>query len=97
MITDYYVLRRGNISIRGIYSSAPDGPYGYWFGFNPAAIIAMAVGVSTYLYLLNPITYVTRDPFPLFGASVPAALAAAIAYALVTVLVVKPLGKGGYK
>lgn len=96
-IMDYFILRRQKISIRGLYTSGPDAPYSYWFGINPAAIIGMAVGVATYLYLLNPISYAIKEPFSLVGASLPAAVVAGLAYAVVTLLVVKPLGKGGYK
>lgn len=97
MIIDYFLLRRGKISIRGIYLTGSNSPYHYWFGINPAAVIAMAVGVFTYLYLLNPITYAAKNPFPMVGASLPAALLAALTYALVTVALIKPMGKGGYK
>lgn len=95
-IVDYYLLRGQRISVRGLYDTSADGAYSYWFGFNPAAIAAMAGGVLTYLYLLNPQEYTIRDPFALVGASIPAALVSAAVYALVTVLVVKPMGKGGY-
>lgn len=96
-IIDYFLLRRGRISIRGLYIKGPDAPYSYWFGINPAAIVGMAVGVYVYLYLLNPITYEIKDPFALVGASVPAAALAAVAYAVVTLVVVRPLRKGGYR
>lgn len=96
-IVDYFLLRRQRISIRGLYATGPDAPYGYWFGLNPAALIAMAVGVWVYLYLLDPITYEIRDPFALVGASVPAAVLAAVAYTIVTLVVIKPLNKGGYR
>ncbi len=95
-IVDFFVLRRQQISIRGIYDPSPSGPYAYWFGINPAALLAMAAGVGTYLYLLNPQTYSIREPFTLFGASIPAALVAAAVYVVLTLLVVRPSGRGGY-
>jgi len=55
------------------------------------------VGFYTYTYLLDPISYAVNAPFPLVGASLPAALMSALTYALITVLVIKPAGKGGYK
>jgi len=97
MIIDYFLLRKGQISIRGIYDTANKSVYRYWGGFNPAAVIAMVVGFITYTYLLDPISYAVNAPFQIVGASLPAALMSALAYALVTVLVVKPAGKGGYK
>src|SRR5690606_41852545 len=57
-IVDYFILRRQRLSIRGIFTAGEGSPYYFWGGFNPAAILAMAAGFCTYLYLLNPITYV---------------------------------------
>lgn len=96
MIVDYFVLRRQRISLRGIYDTSSDGPYAYWFGLNPAAILAMAAGVLTYLYLLNPQTYEIREPFSYVGASIPAALVAAAVHVVVTVGLVRRAGRGGY-
>lgn len=95
-IIDYFWLRRQRVSVRGLYATGPDAPYGYWFGINPAAIAGMAVGVITYLYLLDPISYVIREPFTIVGASLPAAVLAAIAYAIVTLVVIRPMNKGDY-
>ncbi len=96
-IVDFFVLRRQQISIRGIYDPSRSGPYAYWLGLNPAAVLAMAAGVATYLYLLNPQTYTIREPFTWFGASIPAALVAAAVHVAVTVLLVRPSGRGGYQ
>jgi len=95
-IVDYFLIRQQRISVRGLYNTSPDAPYSYWFGFNPAALLAMAAGVGTYLYLLNPQTYAVREPFSLLGASLPAALVAAVVFAVLTFILVKPAGKGGY-
>lgn len=96
-IVDFFVLRRQRISVRGIYSSGPGDPYGYWFGLNPAALTGMAAGVATYLYLLDPLTYATHEPFSWVGASLPAAVVAALVHVVVTLLVVRPAGRGGYR
>jgi nucleobase:cation symporter-1, NCS1 family len=96
-IVDYFVLRRQRISLRSIYDRSPDAPYAYWFGFNPAAILAMAAGVGTYLYLLNPQTYAANDPFSWIGASLPTAAVAAVVHVVLTQLVVRPAGRGGYE
>jgi NCS1 family nucleobase:cation symporter-1 len=97
MIVDYFLLRRGRISIRGIYDTTNGSVYRYWGGFNPAAVVAMVVGFVTYTYLLNPISYAVNEPFTILGASLPAAVLSAVTYAIITVAVVKPAGKGGYK
>ena len=57
----------------------------------------MIAGVLTYLYLLNPITYASRSPYEYVTASLPTALVAGVVFALVTALVVRPAGKGGYE
>lgn len=95
-IVDYFFLRGQRINIRGVYERGEASPYYYWGGFNPAAIIAMAGGFATYLYLLNPVTYASRTPYEYFTASLPTAVVGGVVYLLVTLLVVKPAGKGDY-
>ncbi len=96
-IADYYLLRRRRISVRGLFERGPGAVYRYWGGFNPAAIAGMIAGIATYLYLLNPTTYVSRAPYEYLTASLPTALVGALAYLLVTVLVVRPAGRGDYR
>jgi nucleobase:cation symporter-1, NCS1 family len=79
-IADYFVWRRRRVSIRGIYDRDPAGPYVYLYGFNPAAVIALALGCLVYMALLNPLTFVSHGPYRFVTASLPAALCAAIAY-----------------
>ncbi len=95
-IVDYFVLRRQRIVLRAIYDPSPQAPYAYWFGLNPAALLAMAAGVGTYLYLLNPQSYAVHDPFSWIGASLPSAVVAAVVHVVVTLAVVRPAGRGGY-
>ena len=96
-IVDYLIIRRQRINIRGIFSSGPGTPYHYWGGFNPAAILAMAAGFVTYLYLLNPVTYASRSPYEFLTASLPTAVVAGVVYWLLTVMIVIPAGKGDYR
>lgn len=96
-VVDYFVLRRQRISLRAIYDRSPGADYAYWFGINPAALVAMAAGVVTYLYLLNPQSYAARDPFSWLGASLPAALAAALVHVVLTEALIRPLRRGGYR
>jgi NCS1 family nucleobase:cation symporter-1 len=95
-IIDYFLLRRQRISLRAIYDKSSDAPYAYWGGFNPAAVLAMAAGVATYLYLLNPQSYAIHEPFSFVGASLPSAVVAAVVHGLLTVVFVRRAGKGGY-
>jgi NCS1 family nucleobase:cation symporter-1 len=95
-IADYYVLRRRRISIRGMYCAGPDSPYHYVLGVNPVAVVAMAAGIAAYVYLLNPVTYDSRMPYPLVSASVLSAVLAGAVFWGLTRLFVKPSGQGGY-
>ena len=96
-IVDYYLLRRRRIDIRAIYDSSPESDYRFWSGFNPAALLAMAVGVTAYIYLLDPISYASHWPYQYLTASLPTAVLAAGVYWLVTRLVVMPRQLGGYQ
>jgi nucleobase:cation symporter-1, NCS1 family len=93
-IVDYFVLRRRRIDIRAIYSDRPD--YAFWGGINPAAILALAAGCSTYVLLLNPLTYRSSTLYAYITASLPSAAAAALIYFLAGLLVIRA-GRGGYK
>jgi nucleobase:cation symporter-1, NCS1 family len=95
-IVDYFVLRRGRIDIRAIYADEPRQPYYFWRGVNPAAMIALAAGCLTYIALLNPLSYGSTAPYPYLTASLPSAAAAALAYFLGSVLVIRA-GRGGYR
>jgi NCS1 family nucleobase:cation symporter-1 len=95
-IVDYYLLRGRRVDVRGLFEGGPSSTYAYWGGFNPASIVGMAAGVGTYLYLLNPITYVSNSPYEFLTASLPSMVTAGVAFAIVTLIVNKPAGKGGY-
>ncbi len=95
-IVDYLLLRKQRINIRGIYQEGPGTPYQYWAGINPAAILGMAAGFFTYLYLLDPISYASHAPYQYLTASLPTAFVGGLVYLLATVLIVKPAGKGDY-
>jgi NCS1 family nucleobase:cation symporter-1 len=95
-IVDYFFLRGQRINIRGVYQRDEGTPYAYWGGFNPAAILGMGAGFATYLYLLNPVTYASHWPYEYLTASLPTAFVGGLVYLIVTLLVVKPAGKGDY-
>ena len=43
MIADYYCIRRRVLDLPALYK--PSGPYWYWNGFNPAALMALIAGI----------------------------------------------------
>ena len=79
-IADYFIWRRRHVSLRGIYERDRAGPYAYFRGFNPAAVVALALGCAVYMALLNPLTFVSHGPYKFLTASLPAALSAGVAY-----------------
>ncbi len=44
LIADYFVIRRTRLNLAGLYRK--DGPYWYAGGFNPAALIALVLGIG---------------------------------------------------
>jgi NCS1 family nucleobase:cation symporter-1 len=94
---DYFLLRRQRLDIRAVYVSDRTSAYHYWGGVNPAGILALAAGFVTYVYLLNPVTYAARDPFRFLSASIPSAVVAGSVFLVLTILVVRPAGRGGYE
>lgn len=95
-IADYYVLRRRQIDIRAIYETRSGSRYHFWAGFNPAAIVALVIGIAVYVYLLNPLTYESRGPYRFLTASLPTTLVSALVYIAITLLIVMRAGRGGY-
>ena len=95
-IVDYLILRKQRLSVRGLYDGSSTAPYYYWGGFNPAALLAMAAGFVTYVYLLDPLTYVNKTPYEVLTASLPSAVIGGLVFWVLTLVLVKPAQKGGY-
>lgn len=96
-IVDYYLFRRQRVDIRAMFRGGPGTPYHFWGGINPAGFVGLAAGFAVYVYLLNPVSYVSHDPYEYVSASIPAAVAAAIVYMVLTRLLVLPARRGGYE
>uniref|UniRef100_A0A2P2IVW0 Uncharacterized protein MANES_S075300 n=1 Tax=Rhizophora mucronata TaxID=61149 RepID=A0A2P2IVW0_RHIMU len=45
ILTDYYLIRRKNLSIKDLYSLSPSGAYFYSRGYNVAAMTALVIGI----------------------------------------------------
>jgi NCS1 family nucleobase:cation symporter-1 len=95
-IADYFVCRRQRYQLGALYDGSPGAPYHYWGGFNPVGFVAFAAGMATYIYLLDPVSYVSRPPFQYTTASVPAVVVAGLVYWFGVTAVLRPLGRGGY-
>jgi NCS1 family nucleobase:cation symporter-1 len=44
LIADYYLIRKTQLDLKGLYNRR--GPYWYSNGFNPAALVALAIGIA---------------------------------------------------
>jgi len=79
-IADRYLLRR-KISLSGIFFHGPGTPYHYLGGVNPIGLVAIALGIVTYVYLLHPLTFESRWPYEFVTASLPAVILPGLCYA----------------
>lgn len=95
-IVDWFLLRKEKYDVRSLYIFNRTSKYHYVAGFNIVGFVAFAAGIGTYIYLLDPITYVYRPPFQFTSASFPAAIAAGLVYWLAVKLVWIPMRRGGY-
>lgn len=101
-IVDYYLCRKQKLDVPALYDTSEQSKYHFWSGFNPAAFVAVIVGMVLYYYLLNPLDYTMTlmvGDTPLFQwitASIPSLLVTAVVYWILTRFVIIPLKKGGY-
>ena len=79
-IVDYYVVRRQELDVRGLYSADGRGAYWYFGGFNPAGFLAIAAGVTTYLIVLDPVHFTPGPGFEYLSATIPATIVSGVVY-----------------
>ena len=96
-IVDYYLFRGQKVDVRAMFRGGPGTAYHFWGGVNPAGFLGLAAGFVAYVYLLNPVSYVSRGPYEYVSASIPAAVVAGLVYAVFTRLLVMPARRGGYE
>ncbi|MGH3450923.1 MAG: purine-cytosine permease family protein [Haloechinothrix sp.] len=95
-LTDFFLLRRRRLWLRELYEPEGTSRYSFWWGVNPAAFLAVGAGALTYYQLLNPITFESAGIFTYTSASVPAFVVTAVTHAVLTLVWVRPAGRGGY-
>lgn len=95
-VADWYLLRRQRYDVVSLYLPGRESRYFYVAGFNPVGFLAFVAGVATYIYLLDPRSYVYRSPFEYVGASFPAAIVAAVCYVAGVLACYRGRGIGGY-
>jgi NCS1 family nucleobase:cation symporter-1 len=97
-LVDFFVLRRQHLDLRALHQPHAESAYGFWRGWNPVAVTAVAAGAVTYALLLNPVTYEPAGWFRHLTASLPAfVVAGASHYLLTRLLLVRARGWGGYR
>ena len=50
LIADYIFVKRGHIDLVGLFE--PNGPYWYWAGVNPVAVVWTALGFLAYMFVI---------------------------------------------
>ena len=87
-IVDYFILRRQRLHVPSLYDDGPSSKYWYVAGFNPAGIIAVACGITAYLLVLDPVTFIPHEGagFEVFSASIPATVVAGIVYLVLSLV-----------
>lgn len=95
-IADYFFLRHQRINLRDLYAPEQNSPYHYWKGFNPIAIVALAVGAVSYVILFNPQTLATTTLFTFISASLPSCVIAGVVHFVLTKVFAERMGWGAY-
>src|SRR6202049_2407119 len=50
LIADYIFVKRGHIDLVGLFE--PNGPYWYWGGVNPVAVVWTALGFLSFMFVI---------------------------------------------
>lgn len=78
IVADHFFISKGRFRMREFFSRRG---YMYANGWNPAAIISIVVGLSTYLSILNPLTWTSLTGiFPYTTAIIPTFFVTATVY-----------------
>ena len=94
-LADRLVLRRSHVDLAGLHDTA-GGPYAFWSGISPVALIALAAGFAAYLAFLDPVSQTPGALFRYTAASLPAIAGAFVVHLVLSHLVTIPAGRGGY-
>ncbi|NYJ02193.1 NCS1 family nucleobase:cation symporter-1 [Nocardioides thalensis] len=96
-LVDFFVLRRQRLDLRDLHLPYTESRYGFWRGWNPIAVLAVALGAATYAALLNPVTYEPSGWFRYLTASLPAFVVAGAVHYVGTRVASRRDGWGGYR
>lgn len=91
-IVDYFLLRGQRLNTLGLYDDSQESSYYFFGGVNPAAFAGVLAGFCCYVYLLNPVSYISHSPFKYTSASIPALLVSGIVYYVATKVICTSVG-----
>jgi NCS1 family nucleobase:cation symporter-1 len=95
LLADRIVLRRSVVDLAGLHMTS-GGPYAFWHGINPAALIALIAGFLAYVALLEPLSQTPSTLFRYFSATLPAATIAGCVHIMLSFLITIPARRGTY-
>lgn len=95
-LVDYFALRKEKLDPAHLFATK-GSKYKFWGGVNWIAVAITGFSTWAYLYLYNPVTSASAEPFKYLGASIPVALLSGLAYYVATKLIVIPMRKGSYE
>lgn len=79
-IADYFIVRRQQLDIDGLFSDSRGSAYWYTGGFNLVGFISLAVGMMVFFLILDPITFTSAPVFPYTTATLPAVATTMLVY-----------------
>ncbi|MET3322273.1 UNVERIFIED_ORG: NCS1 family nucleobase:cation symporter-1 [Peribacillus simplex] len=82
IVTDFFFVKKQNISVRDLYNT--NGIYKYWYGFNPSAILSVMLGTIVYWLLYNPLLNHPSELFYYTTAGIPTFFVTGICYYVVS-------------
>lgn len=95
-IADFFLLRKQRLNLRALFAGPHDPAYRFWQGFNPAGLVALAVGFIVYVWVFNPQTLSHAPVFVYLTASIPSCVAAGVVHVILTWAWVRRRGWGDY-
>lgn len=96
MFVDYYILRRQQLDLKGIYFNSGKKSYYFYGGYNYSAIVSVAVATIVYFLLLNPISLEGTSLFDGISATLPVMVITGVLHYVITRFFIMPKGLGGY-
>lgn len=101
ILVDYFFLRKQKINIKACFDK--NGPYKYWKGVNPIAIIAQVIGMIVWVFLggwMTGFEIITSNLgmtlFNVLGSTLPSMIVAGLIYYLLTKIYINKKKFGDY-